>query len=180
MMRKEFELETDHNFDLLLRKGVYPYDYADEWAKFNELQLPPHAAFFSNLRDSNISDADYEHAQNVWKVFKCRTLQDYMELYLRCDVLQLACIFEAFRKICITHYDLDPAHYVSAPNLTWDAMLKITEAKLDLISDPEMFKMLDNGIRGGICVITKRLSRANNSLLPSALYDPDSPELHIL
>ncbi len=59
-------------------------------------------------------------------------------------------------------------------------MIKITEAKLDLNSDPEMFKMLDNGIRGGICVITKRLSRANNSLLPPALYDPDSPELHIL
>ena len=172
MMRKDFEFASDANFDLLLRKGVYPYDYADDWDKFNDQQLPPHAAFFSNLRNSNISAEDYAHAQNVWKVFQCHNFQDYMELYLRCDVLQLACIFEAFRNVCLTHYELDPAHFVSAPNLTWDAMLKITEAKLDLISDPEMFKMLDNGIRGGICVIVKRLSRANNPLLPPEFYDP--------
>ena len=97
VMRQEFEFTSDANIDLLLRKGVYPYDYADDWDKFKEQQLPPHDAFFSNLRNSNISDEDYAHAQNVWNVFQCHNFQDYMELYLRCDVLQLACIFEAFR-----------------------------------------------------------------------------------
>ena len=58
LMRKEFENTSDPNFDLLLRKGVYPYDYADDWDKFKDQQLPPHDAFFSNLRNSNISAED--------------------------------------------------------------------------------------------------------------------------
>ena len=61
-------------------------------------------------------------------------------------MLLLADIFETFREVCITNYKLDPTHYVSSPQLSWDAMLKITEVELDLISDPEMFKMLDNGM----------------------------------
>ncbi len=67
-----------------------------------------------------------------------------MCLYI--DVLLLADIFEAFRNVCMKNYQLDPAHYVSAPQLSWDAMLKHTGIELELISDPEMFKMLDNGI----------------------------------
>ncbi len=92
-----------------------------------------------------------------------------MELYLKCDVLQLACIFEEFRTVCLHHYALDPSYYVSAPNLAWDSMLKLTNINLELISDPEMFKMIDSALRGGICMITKRYAKANNPLLPATL-----------
>ena len=103
-----------------------------------------------------------------------------MELYLQCDVMLLACIFEVFRSVCLKHYELDPVYYVSAPNLAWDSMLKLTDVELDLISDPEMYKLLDNGLRGGICMITKRHAKSNNTLLPAALYDPAKPTSHIM
>ena len=103
-----------------------------------------------------------------------------MELYLKCDVLQLACIFEEFRNVCLHHYALDPSYYVSAPNLAWDSMLKLTNINLELISDPEMFKMIDSALRGGICMITKRYAKANNPLLPAALYDPTKPSNYIM
>ena len=110
--------------DLLLRKGVYPYDYMDKWEKFNELQLPPRESFFSRLRDEPCSEADYEHAQKVWREFHCRNIGEYHDIYLKIDVLQLADVWQGYTQICEKNYKLDPAHYVSAPNLSWDAMLK--------------------------------------------------------
>ncbi len=81
------------------------------------------------------------------------------------DVLQLADVFEAFRNMCLETYGLDPAYYVSTPQLSWDAMLKITEISLELISDPAMFHMIDSGIRSGVCMITNRYAHANNALI---------------
>ena len=63
--------------DLLLRKGVYPYDWVDSIDKFSETQLPPQESFYSKLCDEGISDQDYFHAQEVWKVFNCQTFRDY-------------------------------------------------------------------------------------------------------
>lgn len=80
-------------------------------------------------------------------------------------MLLLAAGFEQFRNTCISTYGLDPAHYVSAPSLSWDAMLKTTAVTVDLISDPEMFRTIDNGIFGGICHISKRYAKANNPYL---------------
>lgn len=76
-------------------------------------------------------------------------------------------------------YGLDPAHYVSAPQLSWDAMLKKTAVELELVSDPEMFKMIDNGLRGGIAVITKRYAEANNPLIGPS-YNPNVPRSYIV
>jgi hypothetical protein len=180
LMREEFSNISEENFQLLLAKGVFPYDYFDSWERLSEPQLPPQAEFFNRLRNCAPADEDYHRAQKVWREFHCSSFQDYMELYMKCDVLQLACIFEAFRNVCLQHYGLDPAYYVSSPNLAWDSMLKMTDVELDLISDPEMFKMLDNGIRGGICMITKRHAVANNSELPVAHYNKNEPTSHII
>ena len=97
------------------------------------------------------------------------------------DVLILADVFERFRDICMdpATYQLDPAHYVSAPQLSWDAMLKCTEVKLQLISDAEMFRMIDAGMRGGVCMISKRYARANNKHMGD-MYDPSQPSNYIL
>ena len=93
----------------------------------------------------------------------------------------LADVFETFRDTSLSSdvYELDPAHYVSAPQLSWDAMLKCTAVELDLISDPAMFHMIDSGIRGGMCMIVKRMSRANNKYMGPA-YDPSKPSKYIL
>ena len=95
--------------DLLIRKGVYRYDYVDCIDKLNEKELPPKEVFYSLLNDEHISDEDYEHAQKVWKEFEMKNMTDYQDLYLKSDVLILADVFEEFRKVCLDNYKQDPA-----------------------------------------------------------------------
>ena len=106
-----------NKFVLLLRKGVYPYEYMDSWEKFDETTLPPKEAFYSNLNLEDISDEDYAHAQKVWDVFEINNLGEYHDLYVQSDTLLLADVFENFRNKCIEIYELDPAHFLSAPGL---------------------------------------------------------------
>ena len=87
-------------FNLLTRKGVYPYEYMDSLKKLEETKLPPKEAFYSRLNDGGISDEDYAHDKKVWKMFNMKTLKDYHELYNEVDVLLLADVFENFRNIC--------------------------------------------------------------------------------
>ena len=151
----------------------------NNWEKFNEEVLPPIENFANTLRQDTCSEEDYTHATKVWKIFKCKTLQDYHDLYLKTDVLLLADIFETFRKFGRENYRLDPAHYVSLPQLSWDAMLLETGVWLDLIWDPQMFQMIDKGIRGGVAMISKRFARANNPEMKNE-YKPDQPISYII
>ena len=147
---------------LLLRKGVFPYEYWDSIDRFDEPQLPPKEAFYSRLTDQTITDEDYCHAQQVWKEFNMQKLVDYHDLYLKTDVLLLCDVFENFRATCMQHYKLDPAHYFSAPGLAWDAMLKMTGVELELMVEREFHDIIDKGTRGGICCISRKFARANN------------------
>ena len=167
--------------DLLLRKGVYPYDYVDDASKFVNTQLPAKEDFYSQLQEEGISDEDYAHAQKVWDVLKCTNFGDYHDLYLKTDVLLLADVFENFRNLCLTTYGLDPAHYYTAPGLSWDAMLKLVNegngeeesVHLQLIDDIDMYQMVEKGIRGGISVISQKYAKANNPYVPG--YDASKP-----
>lgn len=109
---------------LLLRKGVYPYDYISHESKLQEACLPARKDFFSILTQEECSEHDYSHAQKVWNDFKCKTIADYHDVYLKTDVLQLADVFENFRDMAMETYRLDPANYLTAPGLAWDAMLR--------------------------------------------------------
>ena len=115
-----------NKFVILLRKGVYPYEYADTWEKFSEISLPRKEDFYRNLNMEDISDIDYRHANNVFKVFKSENSGNYHDLYVQSDTLLLADIFNSFRDMCIKEYDLDPAHFLSLPGLAWQACLKKT------------------------------------------------------
>ena len=156
---------------LLLKKGVYPYDWVDSIDKFSETQLPPQESFYSKLCDEGISDEDYLHAQEVWKVFNCQTFRDYHNIYNVSDVLILADVFENFRNVCNENYALDPAHYYTAPGSAWDAALKMTKIILELISDYDMLLMIKKGIREGISMISNRYGTANNKYMGDS-YDP--------
>ncbi|KAL6418427.1 hypothetical protein ACFW04_012100 [Cataglyphis niger] len=123
--RSEF-LYLDADFELLTRKGVFPYEYVDDIDKLRETCLPPREAFYSSLTCDIVSGSDYERAIKVWERFRVQTLGEYSDLYLKTDVLLLADIFENFRDACMTSYGLDPAHYYTLPGYTWDAMLKYT------------------------------------------------------
>ena len=138
------------NFDLLARKGVFPYDWFDGFDKLQVTNLPPKDEFYSILYDTDISDDDYQHAGNVWETFGMRSFRDYHDLYLKTDVVLLADVFENFRGVCMKNYGLDPAWHYTAPGLAWDATLKITKVELELLRDPDMLIMVENGIRGGI------------------------------
>ena len=149
-------------FIMLLRKGVYPYEYIDEWDKFNEKVLPGKESFYSNLTLENISEIHYAHANNVFKKFNINNLGEYHDLYVRSDTLLLADIFENFRQSCLENYELDPAHFVSLPGLAWQACLKKTNVELELLTDYDMLLMVGEGIRGGICHAVDRYAHANN------------------
>lgn len=165
-------------FQLLTRKGVYPYEYMNNWERYNEQCLPPQKGFYSSLSNEHISDKDYEHACLVWKEFNIANLGEYTDLYLKTDVLLLADIFEKFRETCKKNYSLDPAYYLTAPSLTFDAMLLTTCVELELISDFNMLSMIQNGIRGGVCLCPHRHAKANNKYITG--YDPLQPDSYII
>ena len=110
---------------LLIRKGVYTYEYMDSWDKFKG-ELPSIDTFYSKLNMSGISKEDYQHAKNIWDKFKPKNMGDYHDLYLETDVILLANVFKSFGKVCIKNYGLDPAHFYTAPGLAWKACPKKT------------------------------------------------------
>ena len=169
---------TDDELSLVKRKGVYPYEYMDALERFKEIKLPPKEAFYSKLNNEGISDEDYTHAKKVWKVFKMEHLQDYHNLYNETDVLLLADVFESFRNICIENYKLDPAHYYTAPGLSWDACLKMSDVKLELLTDIDMLLMVEKGIRGGVSMISNRYGKANNKYMGDK-FNPSEPSKYI-
>ena len=163
--------------DLMSQKGVYPYDFMDSFDKFNE-KLPPKENFYSILNDEDISDEDYKHAQNVWNTFSLKNMGEYHNLYLKSDILLLADVFENFRKTCLQYYKLDPCHYFTSPGLSWDAMLKMTDIKLELMTDIDMFQFIEKGMRGGISYIANRYGKANNKYMKT--YDEKAPSKYIM
>ena len=86
-------------------------------------------------------------------------------------MLLLADVFENFRNKCIEIYELDPAHFVSAPGLVWQACLKKTRVRLELLTDIDMLLLVEKGIRGGICHSTHKYAKANNKYMKN--YDKD-------
>ena len=111
---KQLEIFRSHiNFAMAILINVYPYEYMDSWEKFNKTSIPPKEAYHSKLKEEDIRDADYEHAQKVWKVFKVKDIGESHDLYVESDTLLLADVFENFRDKCIEIYVLDPAHFYS-------------------------------------------------------------------
>ena len=167
----------DEKLELMKRKGVYPYDFMNSFDKFDDRHLPPKKEFYSLLTDEDISDEDYKHAQNVWTTFKLESMGQYHDLYLKSDVLLLADVFEKFRKTCLQYYELDPCHYFTSTDLSWDAMLKMTEIKLELMTDIDKFLFIEKGVRGGVSYISKRYAKANNKYMNN--YDSKQPSNYI-
>ena len=169
---------SGEKFNLMKQKGTYPYDYMDSFQKFNDTQLPIKKDFFSILYNQHITHEQYDHAQAVWNTFNLKTMGDYHDLYLKSDTLLLADIFENFRKTCLQYYKLDPCHYFSSPGLSWDAMLKMTKIKLELITDIDMFQFIEKGLRGGVSYIANRFSEANNKYMEN--FDENKPSKYIM
>ena len=173
----EFCNKNLNKFILLLRKGVYPYEYMDNWERFNETSLPNKESFYSNLNMENIDDIDYRHGNNVFKRFKLKNLGEYHDKTIQNDTLLLADVFENFRNKCLKVYELDPAHFLSLPGLAWQACLKKTSVKLELLTDYDMLLMVEEGIGGGIYHAIHRYAKANNKYMKN--YDKNEESLYI-
>ena len=161
-------------FILLLRKCVYPYEYMDSWQRFDETSLPDKKAFYRNLHMEDITDVDYRHGKTVFEYLINKNLGDYHDLYVRSDTLLLADVFENFRNMCIKVYELDPANFLSAPGLAWQACLKKTEIKVELLTHVDTLLMIEKGIREGICHAIYRCAKANNKYMKN--YNKDEEE----
>ena len=159
--------------ELLVRKGVYPYEYMNDFGRFDETSLPPPSEFYSKLSNEHITDSAYKHAQEVWTTYNCTTLGDYHNLYLRTDVLLLADVFENFRKTAMATYGLDPAHYYTLPGYSWDCLLKCTNIELEQITEPDMYLFIEKGLRGGISMVSHRHAIANNQYMEN--YNNEEP-----
>ncbi|KAB0805086.1 hypothetical protein PPYR_02056 [Photinus pyralis] len=169
---------SEEQLKLLTKKGVYPYEYMDDWMKFSETALPAKEQFYSKLTQSHISYTEYTHAQNVWQNFNIQNLGEYSDLYLVTDVLLLSDVFTNFREKCITTHKLEPAFFYTAPGYTWQSMLNYTKVKLDLLSDIDMILFVEKGIRGGITQCCTKYSKANNKYMEN--YFAGKPSSHIL
>ena len=163
--------------NILQKKGVFPYSYLDSFVKLSEKSLPHYGDQWINSLSGQIdvSEEDVQHAKKVWNMFGCKNFSDYLMLYLKTDVILLADVFERCRRLFHQVYGLEPCHYYSAPNISWDAMLKTTEVKLDLLSDIDMLLFCERAIRGGLNGIgEKRYMKANNKFLDNFIEEKPS------
>lgn len=168
----------DDKIKLLIRKGVYPYEWYDSFEKFNKPCIWAYDDFYSKLNGGNISKSDYEHYKNVIKILNLKTAGEYHDIYLTTDALLLADVWENFRQINFKNYGLDASWYVSAPSVAWDSALKKCEINLKLLTDPTMHLIFENGIRGGISTIFHRYAKANNKYMKD--YNPNEKSSYIM
>ena len=128
----------------------------------------------------NIDDIGYRYGNNVFKKFKLKNLGEYDDLYVQSDTLLLANVFENFRNMCMKVYELGPAHFLSLPGLAWQACLKKTNVKLELLTDCDMLLMVEEGIRGGICHSIHRYAKANNKYMKNFNKNEESSYIQYL
>ena len=165
------------NLKILKQKGAYPYEYMNSFKRFNEEKLCTRKYFFSSTKkgkiddddkisDGHISIEDYLTCEKIWNKFKMKNMGDYHDHYLKKDVLLLEDVFEKFLKTCLKYYELDPCHCFSSPGLSWDAMLKMTDVKLEKISEIGKYLFIEKGY-----------AKANNKYMSD--YDPEKPSTFI-
>ena len=140
-------------FEKLTRKGVYPYEYITSHSILEKTELPPKEKFDSELTRSGISDKDYRFVQEMWVKLGMTKLKDLHDIYMAVDVCLLADVFETFWDNILQKYKLDPAHFTTAPSLTWTAGLKVTGVELDLLTDVDMSMFIDKSLLGGVSMV---------------------------
>ena len=142
----------------------------------DEEKVPDKKSFHSSVKDGtsddngekldgHINDESYLTCNKIWNKFNMKKMGDYHDHYLKKDVLSLAEVFEKFIATCLRFYKLDPCHYFSSAELSWNEMLKMTGVKLEKMIDIDMYLFIKKGLRGGISYIAKRYSEANNKYL---------------
>ena len=152
----------------------------NSWNKFNEPVQLVEDHYYSELNQKGITKEDPKHVKKVCDTFKIKNLGEYHDLYVQFDTTLLVDVFESFRDKCIEIYELDPAHFLSAPGLAWKACLKKTKVELELLIDNDMLIMYEEGTRGGMCQATYRYAKANNKYMKNHDKNKESTYLEYL
>lgn len=170
--------KSREKYDLLLGKQNMCFAYLTSFDVLKDRRLPEANHFFNDLTKEPISQVDYHHALLVWKTFQCQTLEDYLKIYLACDVLYLASIFERYRRVGMRDFGIDCTYYMSSAQYSFHCCLRYTQVELRLLDDPEMWNWIRRGVRGGITNIVTRYAKANLPTLPD--YNPCLPKREMI
>ena len=147
-MGKSMEPSLEEKLKYITRKGSFPYDWPKDIDDYKLPSLVPKAAFYNTITRSHISDDDYKTANEVWEMFEMKDMCEYMEFYCFCDTLLLAEVFEKFREECMCNFGMDPTHFISLPGFAYQSFLKTTNVQLEYITDPDIYNMLSDNLRG--------------------------------
>lgn len=168
------------NTSLMRRKGVYPYEYIDTETAVAKFAggMPPIEAFYNKLSGCGIKPKKYDYALEVYRTLGLKNFGEYHDVYLITDVLILADIFANFITLSYREYKVDPLRFYTSPGLAYQAMLKLSNVKLQLLHDVDMYRMIESGIKGGISMISHRDATANTptigeikAAVDAGLYD---------
>jgi hypothetical protein len=157
-------------------KEAYPYEWMDSFATFEQKEFPPREAFYNRLTKKNLTEQEYQEVKSIYDKH-CKTFKDYHDIYLRGDVILLAEVFEKYRDLSMESYGIDPIWYVSGPSFFYNAMLKMCKARLPLIKDEEMYRLVKSGIRGGVCGVGE-ISEATADRTTTSIVSLDCVNLY--
>ena len=177
ILNEEQRQNVDKKFELLQRKGIFPYEYIDNYEKLNE-GLPPIDCFYDTLKEEMPEEKDYEFAKQIWRTFNMETMWNYHDLYLMTDVHLLADVLISFREMCLEYYKIDPFHSYTTPGFSWQIALRMSDVKLKLLSDKDLYLFFEAGKRGGFSVINHRYAKCN--IEDSDNYDPSLPRQELV
>ena len=153
---------------LLTRKSVFPYEFCTSVSKMEDCkEFPPREAFFSTLTQSGITETDYLHGMKMFTKFGCENMLEYLEIYCLLDTLLLADAVHQYRNATYKEFGLDICYYISAPQISFDILLKTTGVCLDMISCPEQLNMIEQAIRGGVSFVDTRYVNLGDDFSPS-------------
>ena len=161
----KFSNHDNNKFISLLRKSVFPYEYMDDWERFNKILLLEKEDFYIHLNMENKTDADTTHGKRVCKDCEIKKLGECHDLYVQSNILLSASVFENFQNIWLKIYELDSTCFLTAPRLAWQASLKKAKVKLHLSADIDMILMVEKDVRGGICHSTYQYGNVNNKYM---------------
>lgn len=168
---------TKKQFDLVQQKLLIPYEKMTSFDWFSQKISTNKLDYYSSLNAKGATRDDMKTLKQVIKAFNLKTNRDLHDLYLRVDVMALADVFEAYRELAMSDYDLDPAAFIGTPSFAWAAMLKMTDVQLELLTDVDMYTFFEKAKRGGVSMAALRYAKANNPLLED--YDPEQKESYI-
>lgn len=184
------EDDFQRKFALCKEKGTFSYEYFDSLKKFEETEIPDYKYFVSSLEYHGVKFSQLDEAEQrkvrlkrkkaveVKEVFGFKNLWEWHDHYMMLDVYLLNDVWQKYRKVALDKFGLDPSYYPTLPSFCWSAMLKMTGEKLELLTEHEMYMLLEEGKIGGISMVgTIRYAKANHEMLKD--FDPSIPKSFI-